>query len=125
MRRCYHELKTHQNQSILQLTETLKNAMLQNVEPQPIAESSSLETANAATTSTLRQEIQELRQMVQQLSQNVKQPTKKQKKPRQYCWTHGWCAHNGNQCQAPADGHKAQATLTNKMGGSDKNCLPE
>ena len=74
-----NDLKTHQNQSILQLTETLKNAMLHNVDPQPIAEPSFLETANAATTSTLRQEIQELRQLVQQLSQNVKQPTKKQK----------------------------------------------
>ena len=119
-----HELKTHQNNSILQLTETLKNAMLHNVDPQPIVASSSLETANAATTSTLRQEIQELRKMVQQLSQNVKQPTKKQKQPRQYCWTHGWCAHNGNQCQAPAVGHQVQATLANKMGGSDKNCPP-
>ena len=117
-----HELNDHQNCSILQLTETLKNAMIQNAENQTIAEPPYLETANAAKTSSLRQEIQELRQMVKQLSHNFQQPGKRQKKTRQYCRTHGWCAHNGAQCQTPADEHQVQATLMNKMGGSDKNC---
>ena len=87
-----------------------------------ISEPPLVESANAATTTTLRQEIQELRQMVQKLTQHIQPKGQKQKKPRQYCWTHGWCAHNGTQCQAPADGHKIQATLANKLGGSNNNC---
>lgn len=39
-----------------------------------------------------------------------------------YCWTHGACAHDGTQCNYPATGHKAQATLANKLGGSTRNC---
>ena len=38
-----------------------------------------------------------------------------------YCWTHGWCRHNGTSCSAPADGHKTEATKTNRMGGSTRN----
>ena len=41
--------------------------------------------------------------------------------PRQYCWTHGWCAHHGRQCRNKADGHKDAATITNCMNGSTKN----
>lgn len=38
-----------------------------------------------------------------------------------YCWTHGWCRHNGTQCSAPAEGHQVTATKTNRMGGSERN----
>ena len=38
-----------------------------------------------------------------------------------YCWTHGWCRHNGTSCSAPAEGHKTDATKTNRMGGSTRN----
>ena len=38
-----------------------------------------------------------------------------------YCWTHGWCRHNGTDCAAPAEGHKPDATKTNRMGGSTRN----
>lgn len=40
--------------------------------------------------------------------------------PRQYCHTHGLCAHNGKQCKASKHTIKQQAaTLQNKMGGVD------
>ena len=42
------------------------------------------------------------------------------KQPRQYCWTHGKCAHNGTQCQKPAVGHRPEATFENTMGGSTR-----
>ena len=38
-----------------------------------------------------------------------------------YCWTHGWCRHNGTECSAPAEGHKPEATRNNRMGGSARN----
>ena len=38
-----------------------------------------------------------------------------------YCWTHGWCRHNGVECSAPATGHQPNATKTNRMGGSNRN----
>lgn len=42
--------------------------------------------------------------------------------PRQYCWTHGCCAHDGHGCDKRAPGHKVEATFANMMGGSTKNC---
>lgn len=39
-----------------------------------------------------------------------------------YCWTHGACAHNGKDCTTKRDGHKVEATFTNKMGGSTAYC---
>ena len=42
-----------------------------------------------------------------------------------YCWTHGLCQHTGRQCETPAVGHKVTATVTNKMGGSTRNCIPD
>jgi hypothetical protein len=41
---------------------------------------------------------------------------------RQYCWSHGWCAHNGPACRSPKTGHQTAATLENRMGGSDARC---
>ena len=36
---------------------------------------------------------------------------------RQYCWTHGACAHIGTECMSPDTGHQAQATFANVMNG--------
>ena len=41
-----------------------------------------------------------------------------------YCWTHGACGHNGTICRAKAPGHKDEATLTNRMDGSNARCPP-
>ena len=41
-----------------------------------------------------------------------------------YCWTHGWCRHNGVECSSPAEGHQPNATKTNRMGGSNRNLTP-
>jgi len=42
--------------------------------------------------------------------------------PITYCHSHGWTRnldHNSTNCSRPLDGHKKDATLTNKMGGVD------
>ena len=41
--------------------------------------------------------------------------------PRQYCWSHGACAHNGVGCNSPHNGHQPTATFANTMGGSTRN----
>ena len=41
-----------------------------------------------------------------------------------YCWTHGLGNHCGFQCNNPAPGHMPQATLENKMGGSNNTYQP-
>ena len=47
-------------------------------------------------------------------------------KPRRntskYCWSHGACAHSGNECNAKKPGHDATATFSNKNGGSTDYC---
>jgi hypothetical protein len=42
-----------------------------------------------------------------------------------YCWTHGGGGHSGDQCNTPANGHQANATFSNKMGGNTHNCPAE
>jgi hypothetical protein len=44
-----------------------------------------------------------------------------------YCWTHGITTnlrHSGKNCTRQKEGHKADATLNNKMGGSTATCKP-
>ena len=41
---------------------------------------------------------------------------------RKYCWTHGLCSHNGRACNNPAQGHQAEATLENRLGGNTNGC---
>lgn len=41
-----------------------------------------------------------------------------------YCWTHGWNHHSGAECRTPATGHKNEATVNNRMGGSTYGLPP-
>jgi hypothetical protein len=38
--------------------------------------------------------------------------------PWNYCWSHGKCKHSGTECTLRKAGHKVEATLVNKLGGS-------
>ena len=40
----------------------------------------------------------------------------------QYCWTHGRCNHQGSACRTKAPGHKDEASMSDKMGGSTYAC---
>lgn len=48
---------------------------------------------------------------------------KRKRNNTKYCWTHGACAHDSKDCKpnTKANGHKDDATLANKMGGSTKD----
>jgi hypothetical protein len=54
---------------------------------------------------------------------NKKKKVRKEKSERKYCWTHGACAHNGSECNHPKEGHKKDATFSNRMEGSTKDCF--
>ena len=43
--------------------------------------------------------------------------------PRQYCWSHGYCAHASNLCNNQLPGHQVTATATNMQGGNTTNCF--
>ena len=64
--------------------------------------------------------------MMKQMMEMMKVQNKPQKKKRKrlltkYCHTHGLCNHDSPDCHTPAEGHKNEATLQNRMGGSIKN----
>lgn len=40
----------------------------------------------------------------------------------QYCWTHGACSHRSADCANPKAGHKKEATVNRRMGGSNRHC---
>lgn len=53
----------------------------------------------------------------------VSAPPKPQLPPTAYCWTHGASrntAHTSATCRNKLEGHQDAASLTNKMGGSDR-----
>ena len=81
------------------------------------------------TLQTMQKQIDIMQQMLENMHTMHKTnntPRKKKKNPNQnkYCWTHGLCSHDGTECRNPADGHVAEATVNNRMGGSSKN-LPK
>jgi len=38
---------------------------------------------------------------------------------KKYCWTHGACNYNSEECELTALEHRKQATFSNKMGGDE------
>jgi hypothetical protein len=48
-------------------------------------------------------------------------------RPRGYCWTHGHTtnsSHTSATCNHPGEGHQANATASNAMGGNTDNFIP-
>ena len=41
------------------------------------------------------------------------------KNKEKYCWTHGACGHTSSQCKAKAQRYQENATLKNRLGGSN------
>jgi hypothetical protein len=49
------------------------------------------------------------------------------KRPHGYCWTHGHTtnsSHTSTTCNHPGDGHQANATASNTMGGNTDKFIP-
>jgi len=94
-------------------------------------------TVSDITLQTMQKQIDMMQNMMQQMYQFPPQPSNegytnqrrsnaKANQPRnqfqsKYCWTHGLCHHHSKDCRTKADGHKDNATLDNRRGGSSKN----
>ena len=89
------------------------------------------DSANSITSDITMQTLQAQMEMMRHMMETMKtmqsnsgnNSKKGKRNPNQskYCWTHGMCSHTGFDCRTPADGHKKEATVENKMGGSMRN----
>ena len=70
----------------------------------------------------MMEKMKELQSQIQPGRQKTPGEGKRQPKKKQYCWSHGSCAHSGKDCRMKREGHKDEATFTNLLGGSTKNC---
>ena len=80
------------------------------------------EALATAKADSLMQTLTAIMERLEKIENKPPPKNKPEPPPKAYCWTHGWCRHSGTQCNQPKDGHQAQATKTNKMGGSTKRC---
>ena len=109
-----------------------------------VAPSTSVEIASMNASSTkdnLLKLVKDLQQQVSQLTvaQSVRSPYPTSRGPptsrgsgdrplrprhnvSHYCWSHGACAHSSKDCNFKEPGHNADATFTNKLGGSTYHC---
>ena len=119
-----NEIKKHNTQTMQNITDSLKCSIYETVNLMSSDQEPDNLTANAVTVQSLQNEIRELKDIIAQLAKaQAPQQSRKKKQPRKYCWTHGWCAHSSMDCKSKAEGHKDEATVENKMGGSTKNCV--
>jgi hypothetical protein len=54
-------------------------------------------------------------------------PATSVERSRGYCWTHGHTtnsSHTSATCNHPVEGHQANATASNAMGGNAENFIP-
>lgn len=117
--------------SILQQWVQTEEDTARNTQAAP-SEIQQTDSANATDTiEDLRKEIKQMREAMQ----NNQRKQRKDVPPAQgkdddgnditYCWSHGitrnlW--HNSKTCKRCKEGHKKEATLQNKMGGSEECC---
>ena len=83
---------------------------------------------NSITTNDL---LNLLIKLTQQLNTTSEPSIAQPRKPRStfvrnrtdhYCWTHGACGHNSNNCRNKKEGHRNDATFEDKMGGNTFLC---
>jgi hypothetical protein len=63
----------------------------------------------------MMEKMKELQSQIQPGRQKTPGEGKRQPKKKQYCWTQ-------KDCRIKREGHKDEATFTNLVGGSTKNC---
>ena len=88
---------------------------------------------NISTQFTTNASNESLLQMIKKMIDKVealKQPTSTDINPRsgkkfkRYCWSCGCCTHWGQDCLNKKSGLQDNTNFKNRMGGSNKNCLP-
>jgi len=93
---------------------------------QPPTESSPrTESANTTTLEDIRDELIKLINNQQNKSQLPPYQGKINGENVTYCWSHGITKnrrHNSKTCKRKKEGHQDDATLNNRMGGSNERC---
>ena len=88
-------------------------------------------TANSVTNAEILKLVMQLQQQI--LDMGKEKQAVETKKPKsnfirnqvhKYCWTHGACGHESRQCKNKKEGHRDEATFSNRLGGSDQFCKP-
>ena len=104
--------------------------MISDIPSPPATESANFtRTSNDDKSSEILLFLKKLQEEVQALKlskTNNPSTLRKRKRTDQYCWTHGACAHQSKDCKPTfrKNGHKENATFTNKQGGSTLYCKP-
>jgi len=128
----------HQANAVIEKFQEQTDAILEHVANSTVDTStiSTLTTQNQTLTEQLANattDLLSMKEMVECLCKEVRdlkdtkkgKPTNRNKYNKSYCWTHGRTRNNGHtsaKCRNQADGHKVEATLDNRMGGSDRFC---
>ena len=134
----FHEANSMAQQlhdDISDLRSEFRNSMhlitQENNVPTSSPQSSLTHSANSTTNDNLLQMILQLQQQMLNLHNSTPAPSQPAPKPTRkfirnhtdkYCWTHGRKRHESKQCKNKKDGHKDNATFSNKMGGSLQYC---
>lgn len=135
------EIRSELRENQTQMLSLLQDFNDPNIQPEyeTNLKNTELETANAVTQTAVQSETLKVLQQLQKQLLNLTDEVKTGKKKRdfkktpdnppytrtitdKYCWTHGCCNHNSNNCTRKAPGHKVQATKDNQMGGSKAFC---
>ena len=77
---------------------------------------------------SMKQHVESIYNEVNKLKDNCQQRKRRpnrNKNDKSYCWTHGRTCnklHTNPICRNKADSHQDEATLNNRLGGSDRYC---
>ena len=98
---------------------------LEEVSTPPSMTSSNSITSDL-TIQTMQQQMEMMKKMVEMVKMMQAQNKPRKNKRRttnltKYCHTRSLCNHDSPDCCTPAEGHKNEATLQNRMGGSTRN----
>ena len=91
----------------------------------PIESTPPTESANTTTLEDIRDELIKLINNQQKKSQLPPYQGKINGENVTYCWSHGITKnrrHNSKTCKRKKEGHQDDATLNNRMGGSNERC---
>jgi hypothetical protein len=125
----YHSANAAMTQNEYQMAESTIGA-LSNLAAATAADRgvvTALTQANSRLAKQLEEnssELRELKALLNQERRDKRGPRSFNPSSRNYCWTHGYKVgktHTSLTCNTPKPGHKAEATRSENMGGSQAN----
>ena len=104
-------------ENVINACNELRTYQQEETEPEPT------DTANATTADATQLAILQLLRGLTEEMTGLRTNNRRNNNNRKfYCWTHGRCNHSSANCRNKAANHKDEATINNRMGGSNKGC---